>query len=67
MPADSFHTKLRQMWNKEKTYITISLMNLDTQKNLKKDFEKLNSKYVKGPVHHNQVGRIFRIQCLFSI
>ena len=32
MPADSFNTKLRQMWNKEKTYITISLMNLDTKK-----------------------------------
>lgn len=57
MPADSFNTKLRQMWNTEKIYITISPMNLDTHtKTLKKDFEKLNSKYVNGPAHHNQVG-----------
>ena len=43
-------------------------MNLDTHtKTLKKDFEKLNSKYVNGPAHHNQVGNILRIQCFLSI
>ena len=56
------------MWNKEKNLHNNTPYEFrHTHKKLKKDFEILNSKYVKGPAHHNQVGHILRSQCLLSI